>query len=98
MVTIASHLTPLSRLFAMSRRLSVARATVIPSAGARDLIVQLQHMPARRRQVLTLRFVYGLAQTDVAHRLGLSESQVSAEIAAGLRAVAASEAATGGEA
>jgi DNA-directed RNA polymerase specialized sigma24 family protein len=55
-------------------------------------------MPARRRQVLTLRFVYGLAQADVARRLGLSEPQVSAEIATGLCAVAARRTTPGGDA
>ncbi len=54
-------------------------------------------MPDRRRQVLTLRFVYGLPQADVARRLGLTEAQVATEIAAGVRTVVASRT-TGGEA
>lgn len=82
----------------MPHRMPVARTAALPAAGARDIIAEIQRMPVRRRQVLTLRFVYGLAQTDVARRLDLSEAQVASEIAAGVRAVAAREAATGGNA
>jgi RNA polymerase sigma factor (sigma-70 family) len=45
----------------------------------------LADLPERCREVLTLRKIDGLAQRDVAARLGLSESTVEKHVSAGIR-------------
>jgi len=57
-------------------------------AAARDkklsmLTEAIQSLPDRCRQVFTLRKVYGLSQTEVAARLGISENTVSAQLTIG---------------
>jgi RNA polymerase sigma-B factor len=37
----------------------------------------LEQLPARQRQIVQLRFFEGLTQSEIAHRLGLSQMQVS---------------------
>ena len=44
------------------------------------LTAVIQLLPDRCRQVFTLRKVYGLAQRDIAARLGISERTVSAQL------------------
>jgi RNA polymerase sigma factor (sigma-70 family) len=44
----------------------------------------IQSLPARCRQILTLRKLYGLSQREIAERLGLSESTVSNQITIGI--------------
>ncbi len=56
-------------------------------AGAEDLrllIDAIQSLPARCRQIVTLRKIYGLAQKEVAERLGISEHTVESQGAIGL--------------
>lgn len=62
----------------------------IPHAVARaqelELLTQaIQSLPARCRQVLTLRKIYGLSQKEVALQLGISEHTVEAQGTIGLR-------------
>ena len=64
-------------------------ATAIPDsiAGAEDLrllITAIESLPARCRQVVTLRKIYGLSQKEVAARLGLSEHTVESQGRIGL--------------
>lgn len=49
----------------------------------------IQSLPARCRQVLTLRKIYGLSQKEVAARLGISEHTVEAQGTIGLRKLTA---------
>jgi RNA polymerase sigma-70 factor (ECF subfamily) len=48
----------------------------------------IQSLPARCRQVLTLRKLYGLSQKEVAARLGIAEHTVEAQSTIGLRRLA----------
>ena len=45
----------------------------------------IQSLPDRCRQVFTLRKVYGMAQADIAAKLGLSEHTVSAQLTIGVQ-------------
>ena len=54
-----------------------------------DLLTQaIQSLPARCRQVLTLRKIYGLSQKEIAARLGISEHTVEAQVGNGMRGCA----------
>jgi RNA polymerase sigma factor (sigma-70 family) len=44
----------------------------------------IQSLPDRCRQVFTLRKVYGMAQPDIARKLGISEHTVSAQLTIGV--------------
>ena len=44
----------------------------------------IQSLPARCRQILTLRKLYGLSQREIAARLGISEKTVSNQITIGI--------------
>ena len=48
----------------------------------------IQSLPARCRQVITLRRIYGLSQREVAAQLGISEHTVEAQATIGLRKLA----------
>lgn len=45
----------------------------------------IKALPARCRQVLTLRKLYGLSQKEIAEQLGIAEHTVEAHVGAGLR-------------
>ena len=47
----------------------------------------IQSLPARCRQILTLRKIYGMSQRDVANELGISEHTVEAQGTIGLRKI-----------
>lgn len=57
------------------------------AAGARTLAI-VQSLPESVRRAVTLRFVYGLPQAEVASRLGITESEVGRLLAQAVRAVA----------
>lgn len=62
----------------------------IPETIARNqelemLTKAIQLLPDRCRQIFTLRKVYGLAQPEIARRLGLSENTISAQLTIGVR-------------
>jgi RNA polymerase sigma factor (sigma-70 family) len=51
-----------------------------------ELLTQaIQSLPARCRQVLTLRKIYGLSQKQIAAELGISEHTVEAQVGNGVR-------------
>lgn len=51
-----------------------------------ELLTQaIQSLPARCRQIITLRRIYGLSQKEVAAQLGISEHTVEAQGTIGLR-------------
>ena len=61
----------------------------IPETIARNqefalLTEAIQSLPARCRQILTLRKLYGLSQREIARRLGITESTVSNQITIGI--------------
>jgi RNA polymerase sigma-70 factor (ECF subfamily) len=65
----------------------------VPGAVARteelEILTQaIQSLPARCRQIVTLRKIYGLSQRDIATRLGISEHTVEAQGTIGLRKLA----------
>ncbi len=41
------------------------------------VLAALKHIPARERQMLRMRFIEGLTQTEIAGRIGISQMQVS---------------------
>ncbi len=45
----------------------------------------VESLPARCRQVLTLRMLYGMPAKDIARRLGISEFTAKAQLAKGMR-------------
>lgn len=45
----------------------------------------IQSLPTRCRQVITLRKIYGLSQTEVARQLGISVSTVETQVSIGMR-------------
>lgn len=49
------------------------------------LTLAIQSLPARCRQVLTLRKIYGLSQRDIARQLDISEHTVEAQVGNGVR-------------
>ncbi|MBI2513957.1 MAG: RNA polymerase sigma factor [Opitutae bacterium] len=49
----------------------------------------IQALPERVRQIFTLRTAYGLTQKQIAEKLGVSESTVEKQMAAGIRQCAA---------
>ena len=62
----------------------------IPEAVARNEEVELltqaiQSLPARCRQVLTLRKIYGISQKAIASQLGISEHTVEAQVGIGVK-------------
>lgn len=66
----------------------------VPHAVARAQELELlthaiQSLPARCRQIITLRKIYGLSQKEVAAELGISEHTVEAQGTIGLRKLAA---------
>lgn len=65
----------------------------VPQAVARAQELELlthaiQSLPARCRQIITLRRIYGLSQKEVAAQLGISEHTVEAQGTIGLRKLA----------
>ena len=61
----------------------------IPETVARNqelvlLTEAIRSLPARCRQILTLRKLYGLSQREIAAQLGISESTVSNQITIGI--------------
>lgn len=61
----------------------------IPETVARNqelalLTEAIQSLPARCRQIFTLRKLYGLSQREIADRLGISESTVSNQLIIGI--------------
>lgn len=62
----------------------------VPEAVARAedfqvLVAAIQSLPARCRQIVTLRKIYGLSQREVAAQLGLSEHTIEVQGAIGVR-------------
>jgi len=60
----------------------------VPESVARNQEVALlteavQSLPARCRQVMTLRLVYSLSQREIGEKLGISDRTVAAQIAIG---------------
>ena len=61
-------------------------ATDVARAQELELLTKaIQSLPARCRQVITLRKIYGLSQKEVAAQLGISEHTVEAQGTIGLR-------------
>jgi DNA-directed RNA polymerase specialized sigma24 family protein len=57
------------------------RAFLLAIARSLTLLTEaIQSLPARCRQIFTLRKVYGLSQAEIATRLGVSENTISAQL------------------
>lgn len=64
-------------------------ATVSKQQELELLTTAIQSLPARCRQILTLRTAYGFTPKQIAEKLGVSESTVEKQMAQGIRACAA---------
>lgn len=65
-------------------------AQAVARAQELELLTKaIQSLPARCRQIITLRRIYGLPQKEVAAQLGISEHTVEAQSTIGLRKLAA---------
>ena len=53
------------------------------------LVRGVETLPARCRQVMTLRMVYGFSQKEIAEELGIAPNTVKAQLAKGMRRMAA---------
>jgi len=53
------------------------------------LVRGVETLPARCRQVMTLRMVYGFTQKEIAEELGIAANTVKAQLAKGMRRMAA---------
>jgi len=60
-------------------------ATVTKQQELELLTKAIQLLPERVRQIFTLRTAYGLTQRQIAEKLGVSESTVEKQMAAGIR-------------
>lgn len=75
------------RLLRARERGEVASPKAFLFAIARNLTLlteAIRSLPARCRQILTLRKLYGLSHREIAQKLGLSESTVSNQITIGI--------------
>jgi RNA polymerase sigma factor (sigma-70 family) len=65
-----------------------AETEVIRSEERRQVLVALAGLPARRREVLVLRYYVGLSEAQIAATLGISNGSVKSAAARGLAALA----------
>ena len=65
-----------------------AEAHVIRSHEHREMLAALAALPARRREVLVLRYFLGLSESEIAATLGISNGSVKSAAARGLATLA----------
>lgn len=56
--------------------------------GRRQVLAALAELPARRREVLVLRYYLGLSEAEIASTLGISAGSVKSAASRGLAALA----------
>ena len=65
-----------------------AEHTAITAENRRLLQAELSALPARRREVLVLRYYVGLSEAEIARTLGISQGTVKSAAARGIRSLA----------
>ena len=65
-----------------------AEADVIRAEERREVLAALTALPARRREVLVLRYYLGLSEAEIATTLGISQGTVKSTAARGIAALA----------
>ena len=65
-----------------------AEEAMLLSEDRRQVLAALAHLPARRREVLVLRYYAGLSEAEIASTLGISTGTVKSTAARGLAALA----------
>lgn len=65
-----------------------AEQSVIAAETRRRLRAELSMLPARRREVLVLRYYLGLSEAEIARTLGISQGTVKSAAARGIRSLA----------
>jgi RNA polymerase sigma factor (sigma-70 family) len=65
-----------------------AEADAIRAQERREVLAALASLPARRREVLVLRYYLGLSEAEIASTLGISQGSVKSAAARGIAALA----------
>lgn len=65
-----------------------AESLAIKAEERRQVLVALADLPARRREVLVLRYYVGLTEAEIARTLGISQGTVKSAAARGIAALA----------
>ena len=65
-----------------------AEHTVITAENRRRLQAALASLPIRRREVLVLRYYFGLSEAEIARTLGISQGAVKSTAARGIKTLA----------
>lgn len=65
-----------------------AEHSAIAAEDRRRLQAELSVLPARRREVLVLRYYLGLSEAEIASTLGISQGSVKSAAARGIRSLA----------
>jgi RNA polymerase sigma factor (sigma-70 family) len=65
-----------------------AEADVIRAEERRQVLLALAALPARRREVLVLRYYLGLSEAEIARTLGISQGSVKSAAARGIATLA----------
>jgi RNA polymerase sigma factor (sigma-70 family) len=80
----ANGLAEIDRLAVLDESAGIPEA-LIHHHDLELLTEAIQMLPARCRQVLTLRKIYGLPQKEIAAQLGIAEHTVEAQVTIGIR-------------
>lgn len=65
-----------------------AESQAIKAEERREVLIALAGLPARRREVLVLRYYVGLTEAEIASTLGISQGSVKSAAARGIAALA----------
>lgn len=61
-----------------------SRKQWVGARSSRCSLRQIQTLPARCRQILTLRKIYGLSQKEIARQLGIAEHTAESQVGIGM--------------
>jgi RNA polymerase sigma factor (sigma-70 family) len=86
--TLARRIDASSQVFVDAGACESAEAAAIRSQERQEVLTALAALPARRREVLVLRYFLGLSEAEIAATLGISNGAVKSTAARGLAALA----------
>lgn len=85
---VVSRAGPFAGSFADLELGDSAESLAIKAEERRQVLVALADLPARRREVLVLRYYLGLTEAEIARTLGISQGTVKSAAARGIAALA----------